>query len=225
MGCSVGAAPSHGISLRAGCSTSVAPPGHSCRKCDGMAAGKRSESSLFLAAAAFARDRFGLTVVTGTLEKAQFQAGMFDVITFWHVLEHVEDSTQTLAEAYRILRPGGWLVVQLPDPLCWQAGWFGKYWAGFDAPRHLYGFPPATLRRQLVELGWSEDRTHVLQGGNSAFWLSLRMKLGDTHPGSCLLRLVKTPFSPNLRRLCSLSFVGSGKGRQSRILRGSLLQP
>jgi 2-polyprenyl-3-methyl-5-hydroxy-6-metoxy-1,4-benzoquinol methylase len=124
--------------------------------------------------ATFAREQFGLNVFTGTLEEAHFPEQMFDVITLWDVLEHVVDPKRTLQEAYRILKPGGWLVVQVPEPHSWQARWFGRYWVGFDAPRHLYAFPQRTFLRQLAELGFDMVIRRALEGGNSIFWRSLR---------------------------------------------------
>lgn len=131
------------------------------------------------APAAFARDHFGLNVFAGTLGEAHFPEDMFDVVTFWDVLEHVADPRQTLRETYRILKPGGWLVTQVPEPNSWQARLFGRYWAGFDAPRHLYAFPQRTFRRQLGGLGFEAVATRALEGGNSVFWRSLRAQRAE----------------------------------------------
>jgi 2-polyprenyl-3-methyl-5-hydroxy-6-metoxy-1,4-benzoquinol methylase len=125
------------------------------------------------AAATFAREHFGINVFEGTVEEAHFPEDMFDVITFWDVLEHVVDPKLTLQEVYRILKPDGWLVVQVPEPQSWQARLFGRYWAGFDAPRHLFAFPQRTFRRQLAKLGFDMVTQQALEGGSSIFWRSL----------------------------------------------------
>jgi SAM-dependent methyltransferase len=145
------------------------------------------------APAAFAREQFGINVFTGTLEEARFSENMFDVVTFWDVLEHVHDPKQTLQEAHRTLKPGGWLVVQLPEPQSWQAHWFGRYWAGFDAPRHLYAFPEQIFRRQLAELGFGMITRQALGGGNLIFWRSVRAWCDGEMRGKILRDLSGNP--------------------------------
>ena len=148
------------------------------------------------APAAFARERLGLNVFTGTLEAARFPSNGFDVITFWDVLEHVEDPNGSLQEAVRILKPGGYLVVQVPNPQSWQAHRFGRYWAGFDAPRHLYAFPETTLRRVLAALGFDQIVTRSLEGGNSIFWRSLCGGAHRAKPSQFLSTPSERPAAP-----------------------------
>lgn len=73
----------------------------------------------------------------------------FDVITLWHVLEHVEDLSGQLIQLKRILKPGGRLVIALPNPDAHDAKYYGKYWAAFDVPRHLYHFRFQHIRQLL----------------------------------------------------------------------------
>lgn len=71
----------------------------------------------------------------------------FDVITLWHVLEHVSDLTRTVKALKRTLAPTGTLVVALPNCASLDAQFYGKHWAGYDVPRHLYHFQPSDVRR------------------------------------------------------------------------------
>ena len=124
-------------------------------------------------AAQLARRHFGLEVFEGSLLDAAFPDQAFDVVTLWDVLEHVPDPQSHLAETYRILRPGGLLVVKAPDPLSWEAHLFGSYWLGHDAPRHLFGFPRSTLTSQFATVGFRPVESVYLIGGYYTFLGSL----------------------------------------------------
>lgn len=119
------------------------------------------------AAAATARDRLGLDVRPGLLQTAGFERDDFDLVCFWHSLEHVPDPRDTLIEAARVTKPGGTLVLSLPNPENWMARWFGPDWCGWDVPRHLCLFPRRTLARLLEETGWEAPRIRA-RGGR--FW-------------------------------------------------------
>jgi SAM-dependent methyltransferase len=105
-------------------------------------------------AADFARERLGLDVRRGTLEEARFEDAWFRAATLHNVLEHVHDPRRLLAEARRVLAPGGWLVVQVPSAASLQARLFGRRWAAIDVPRDLYYYTPALLARLLESAGF-----------------------------------------------------------------------
>lgn len=91
----------------------------------------------------------GLEVFTGELHQAKFSINYFDVILMKHVLEHLNDPLRTLEEARRILKDEGVLIISVPNVQSVEARVFGKYWEGFELPRHLYHFSPYTLRLLL----------------------------------------------------------------------------
>jgi 2-polyprenyl-3-methyl-5-hydroxy-6-metoxy-1,4-benzoquinol methylase len=64
-----------------------------------------------------ARNEYGLDVRTGSILETGFEAGTFDVITIWHVLEHVEDPVGTIRECHNLLKPGGTLAIAVPNTL------------------------------------------------------------------------------------------------------------
>jgi 2-polyprenyl-3-methyl-5-hydroxy-6-metoxy-1,4-benzoquinol methylase len=64
----------------------------------------------------------------------------YDIITAWHVLEHVPDPMKTLKLLRKRLNPGGYIFLAVPNHLSYDAIYYGKYWAGYDVPRHLYHF-------------------------------------------------------------------------------------
>jgi 2-polyprenyl-3-methyl-5-hydroxy-6-metoxy-1,4-benzoquinol methylase len=78
----------------------------------------------------------------------------FDEVLIWHVLEHLSDPPGTLAEVQRILRPGGRLIVAVPNFASAQARWAGPAWFHLDLPRHLYQFPLGALRQLLERTGF-----------------------------------------------------------------------
>jgi 2-polyprenyl-3-methyl-5-hydroxy-6-metoxy-1,4-benzoquinol methylase/rubredoxin len=74
----------------------------------------------------------------------------FDVISMWHVLEHVADINDRIKVISRLLKPSGYLIIALPNLNSWDAQHYGKYWAAYDVPRHLHHFSKSTIAA-LVE--------------------------------------------------------------------------
>ena len=108
-------------------------------------------------AAEFARSTQGLTVWTGGIEAVPDKAGTFDLITLWHVLEHVHDLRGTLARLRDLLTAGGRLAIAVPNPLSGEARAYGAAWVAWDAPRHLYHFEPAVVLALLNRSGFRAE--------------------------------------------------------------------
>lgn len=90
-------------------------------------------------AAELSRSKFGLKV--GAEEQlADLKKHEFDLITMWHVLEHVHDLNTRFKEVAALIKPQGTLVLALPNPESYDAYYYDKYWAAYDVPRHLYHF-------------------------------------------------------------------------------------
>ncbi|NNF85326.1 MAG: class I SAM-dependent methyltransferase [Winogradskyella sp.] len=64
----------------------------------------------------------------------------FDIITMWHVLEHVVDYNDHFNIAYRLLKDNGYFILALPNFKSLDAEHYGEFWAGYDVPRHLWHF-------------------------------------------------------------------------------------
>jgi len=79
----------------------------------------------------------------------------FDVVTLWYVFEHLRNPREFLAEARRVLRPGGLLVLAQQDFSSVQARLFGSRWQFLDPPRHLFHFDPVNLARLARECGFA----------------------------------------------------------------------
>jgi 2-polyprenyl-3-methyl-5-hydroxy-6-metoxy-1,4-benzoquinol methylase len=74
----------------------------------------------------------------------------FDTITLWHVLEHVHALHGTLDELIAALKPGGKLLIAVPNVESLDAQHYRQDWAAYDVPRHLYHFSTSTMRRLLT---------------------------------------------------------------------------
>ncbi len=70
----------------------------------------------------------------------------FDVITLWHVLEHVAPLDQYIAYLLSLLKPDGTLYVAVPNFKSFDAIKYGSFWAAYDVPRHLWHFSPKAIK-------------------------------------------------------------------------------
>jgi 2-polyprenyl-3-methyl-5-hydroxy-6-metoxy-1,4-benzoquinol methylase len=70
----------------------------------------------------------------------------FDVITMWHVLEHVPNIEKQVKELKRLLKPNGTILVAVPNFHSFDANHYGKFWAAYDVPRHLWHFSRTAIR-------------------------------------------------------------------------------
>lgn len=87
----------------------------------------------------------------------------YDVITLWHVFEHMPDPEGVLRQIQGRLRRGGILVIALPNLASYDAYRYGECWAAFDAPRHLWHFTPRGLKKMVEEasLKWVSMSTLI----------------------------------------------------------------
>jgi SAM-dependent methyltransferase len=167
----------------------------------------------------FARKEYGLNVRVGDLENVQFPDVFFDVITLWDVLEHVHNPMSQLKEIFRILNSNGILVLRIPNYDSWESRLFGRYWAGLDAPRHLYVFSPDTITKYLKKSNFKVLEINTRSGGYSTFLLSLRFWLYDQANNhkfrDYVLNILSNPIS---RFLFFPLFFFSGLGLKGSVL-------
>ncbi len=98
-------------------------------------------------------DNYGLDVRP---EEALNEVGSetMDVITMWHVLEHVPDLKGRLEELKKILKKDGLLIVAVPNRNSHDAAYYGIDWAAYDVPRHLWHFRPQDIRALFAPHGF-----------------------------------------------------------------------
>ena len=129
--------------------------------------GWRAEGvELSAAAAAYARDVVGVPMRTGKVEAAGLPSGTYDLVTMLDFLEHVFEPLDVLREAYRLLKPGGALIVYTPDIQSLGRRFLGKSWAVLTPAEHLTYFSAKTLRRALETAGFEVRGVRTLWGLN-----------------------------------------------------------
>lgn len=74
-----------------------------------------------------------------------FESNSFDVITLWHVLEHLPNLNQHIEVFKKLLKPKGVLLVAVPNYKSYDANYYKEFWAGYDVPRHLWHFNRASM--------------------------------------------------------------------------------
>ena len=85
----------------------------------------------------------GVSFVSVTSELANHS---FDVISMWHVLEHVPDLDKQIKELKRLLKPTGTLIIAVPNFKSFDAKYYGKFWAAFDVPIHFWHFSKTAVK-------------------------------------------------------------------------------
>jgi len=138
-------------------------------------------------ASGFARDKLGLNVFTGSVEDVRFNE-QFDVITMYHVLEHLPNPLETLKRVSEIIADGGVLVIKGPNLASFDRIWHGTNWRGYDLPLHLYHFNPKTYRMMLERAGFSIQKIFFQDWDPIAHLMEMR--LGDgvrgDHPSDAI---------------------------------------
>jgi len=86
-------------------------------------------------------------------ELFQLPAGHFQVITLWHVLEHVHQLHANIEQIKKLLSNEGVLFIAVPNYTSYDAAVYREYWAAYDVPRHLYHFSPSSMRIFLSSHG------------------------------------------------------------------------
>lgn len=98
----------------------------------------------------------GVPVVAGGLEALSAEPS-FDLIILFHVLEHLPDPRATVRQCAALLRPGGRLIIGVPNLASWQSRAFGRFWFHLDVPRHLTHFSADALRVLVEQSGLSVE--------------------------------------------------------------------
>ncbi len=80
-----------------------------------------------------------------------FEGKQFDVVTLWHVLEHIPDLEETILKLAALVKPQGTLIIAVPNFKSFDAKHYGKFWAAYDVPRHLWHFSKESMKNLFAE--------------------------------------------------------------------------
>ncbi|MCB0453124.1 MAG: class I SAM-dependent methyltransferase [Aequorivita sp.] len=80
-----------------------------------------------------------------------FEGKQFDVVTLWHVLEHIPNLEETILKLAALVKPRGILIIAVPNFKSFDAEHYGKFWAAFDVPRHLWHFSKESIKNFFAE--------------------------------------------------------------------------
>lgn len=86
----------------------------------------------------------------------------YDIITLWHVMEHLHDLENNLKSMNQFLKNSGYLIMAVPNIHAWERQYYNCEWAPFDAPRHLYHFSEHTLKTLLENNDYSVCDTFAM---------------------------------------------------------------
>jgi len=101
----------------------------------------------------------------------RIQNESFDIITLWHVLEHVQDLQEQVQTMRKWIKSDGRLVVALPNPDSFDARFYDSYWAGWDVPRHLHHFSKNNIISLMEQNGFRHLYTFPMKW--DAFYVSI----------------------------------------------------
>ena len=97
-------------------------------------------------ARSFAKKNFNLDIKDDS-GLNDFSSGSFDVITLWHVMEHLEHLNETWERLHELLKDDGCLVIAVPNCSSYDAQKYKEFWAAYDVPRHLWHFTPDSIKK------------------------------------------------------------------------------
>jgi SAM-dependent methyltransferase len=149
-------------------------------------------------------------------ESVDYSAGSFDLITLFHVLEHLPAPVETLRRLRGCLKPGGLLVLEVPNFASRESSWLGTHWYNLDVPYHFWHFTPASLRTLVETAGLQlvETETAALTRpvwllnylllGASAIGRHLNLPMPVCLPLCLLTRILWAGSCPMVRITCQL---------------------
>ena len=88
-----------------------------------------------------------------------FEKQSFDVITLWHVLEHVPNLEAQIVQLKALLKPSGVLIIAVPNYKSYDSNYYKQFWAALDVPRHLWHFNQKSVSKLFAKINMSVVKT------------------------------------------------------------------
>ena len=97
--------------------------------------------------------------ISSNTDLSQYTDKEFDSISMWHVLEHVPALNETIKQFDRLLKPGGKIIIAVPNHKSWDAKFYKEFWAAWDVPIHLWHFSKETIEQLFKKSNFSLEKT------------------------------------------------------------------
>ncbi len=143
--------------------------------------------------------RYGLNVLQGGYERLDDYPSHFDCIIFSHVFEHLHNPLEALTKIKNALKPGGVLLLSCPNAMSRAGAYFGRYWRGLEAPRHI-AIPAAHFLREHLEamgFGVQQRITSSFPSIQESMDIQQRALPASQNQGDSLLKIRHTLGSPS----------------------------
>ncbi|MDO5978915.1 class I SAM-dependent methyltransferase [Flavivirga spongiicola] len=141
----------------------------------------------------------------------KFESASFDVITLWHVLEHLPNLEDHITVFKKLLKPNGTLIIAVPNYKSYDAKYYKEFWAAYDVPRHLWHFNKRSISKLALKVSMevikikpmlfdafyvsllSEKYKHGKMNPIKGFWIGLlsNLKAIKSKEGSSLIYIIK----------------------------------
>ncbi len=106
----------------------------------------------------------------------------FDIISLWHVLEHVPNLNESIINLHKLLTDKGTILIAVPNSDSYDAQYFKEHWAAYDVPRHLHHFTPSTIDPLFKKHGFAlVDKRPMVFDAFYIAMLSTRYQTGKTN--------------------------------------------
>lgn len=127
----------------------------------------------------------------------------YDIISLWHVLEHVPNLEEYISNLKKILKPNGTIIIAVPNYKSFDAKYYEKYWAAYDVPRHLWHFSKRSIQLLFAKENMKVVKTLPMKF--DAYYVSL---LSEKHKNnkSNLINAAWIGFQSNLKAKRSFEY-------------------
>ncbi len=118
-----------------------------------------------------------------TEQLLKFEANSFDVITLWHVLEHLPNLDDHIAVFKKLLKPNGTLLIAVPNYKSYDAKHYKQFWAAYDVPRHLWHFNQTSISKLVSKQSFQVEKVKPMWF--DSFYVSMlseKYKSGKMNP-------------------------------------------
>lgn len=129
-----------------------------------------------------------------------FKPATFDVISMWHVLEHVHDINERMVQLNRLMTEDGVAIIALPNSESYDAGYYKELWAAYDVPRHLFHFSKKSFTTLAEKHGFKVRK--ILPMKFDAYYVSLlseKYKNGKGSPIKALLTGLRSNMNAKMK--------------------------